>query len=91
MLYVSSRELNPKKLPEKRSVLYVFLLNHKETQCLTLSHCLGHKIIPVALKVYSFQVGTKVDDYWEPGKALLQDPAKFLESLFKFDKASLQI
>ena len=33
-----------------------------------------------------FQVGTKVDDYWEPGKALLQDPAKFLESLFKFDK-----
>ena len=29
-----------------------------------------------------FQVGTKVDDYWEPGKALLQDPAKFLESLF---------
>ena len=32
------------------------------------------------------QVGTKVDDYWEPGKALLQDPAKFLEGLFKFDK-----
>ena len=30
-----------------------------------------------------FQVGTKVDDYWEPGKALLQDPAKFLESLFQ--------
>lgn len=30
--------------------------------------------------------GTKVDDYWEPGKALLQDPRKFLDSLFKFDK-----
>lgn len=30
--------------------------------------------------------GTKVDDYWEPGKGLLQDPAKFLESLFKYDK-----
>uniref|UniRef100_A0A8B9L8A4 Dynein, axonemal, heavy chain 1 n=1 Tax=Astyanax mexicanus TaxID=7994 RepID=A0A8B9L8A4_ASTMX len=30
--------------------------------------------------------GTKVDDYWEPGKGLLQDPGKFLESLFKFDK-----
>ena len=35
------------------------------------------------------QVGTKVDDYWEPGKALLQDPGKFLESLFKFDKVKL--
>ena len=32
------------------------------------------------------QVGTKVDDYWEPGKALLQDPGRFLESLFKYDK-----
>lgn len=30
--------------------------------------------------------GTKVDDYWEPGKGLLQDPGKFLESLFKYDK-----
>ena len=35
------------------------------------------------------QVGTKVDDYWEPGKALLQDPGKFLESLFKFDKVKI--
>lgn len=34
----------------------------------------------------SAQVGTKVDDYWEPGKALLQDPGKFLEGLFKYDK-----
>ncbi|XP_029908318.1 dynein heavy chain 1, axonemal [Myripristis murdjan] len=33
--------------------------------------------------------GTKVDDYWEPGKGLLQDPAKFLESLFKFDKDNI--
>lgn len=32
--------------------------------------------------------GEKVDDYWEPGKALLQDPTKFLESLFKYDKVS---
>lgn len=30
-----------------------------------------------------------MDDYWEPGKALLQDPGKFLESLFKFDKVKL--
>ena len=32
--------------------------------------------------------GVKVDDYWEVGKALLQDPAKFLDSLFKYDKVS---
>lgn len=32
--------------------------------------------------------GVKVDDYWEPGKALLQDPGKFLDSLFTFDKVS---
>lgn len=30
--------------------------------------------------------GTKIDDYWEPGKGLLQDPGKFIESLFKYDK-----
>ncbi|XP_067444208.1 dynein axonemal heavy chain 1 isoform X2 [Thunnus thynnus] len=33
--------------------------------------------------------GTKVDDYWEPGKGLLQDPGKFLESLFKYDKDNI--
>ncbi|XP_052808511.1 dynein axonemal heavy chain 1-like isoform X3 [Mya arenaria] len=33
--------------------------------------------------------GTKVDDYWEPGKALLSDPGKFLEGLFKFDKDNI--
>uniref|UniRef100_G1R661 Dynein axonemal heavy chain 1 n=1 Tax=Nomascus leucogenys TaxID=61853 RepID=G1R661_NOMLE len=33
--------------------------------------------------------GTKVDDYWEPGKGLLQDPGRFLESLFKFDKDNI--
>ena len=31
----------------------------------------------------------KIDDYWEPGKALLTDPAKFLESLFKYDKENI--
>jgi len=36
-----------------------------------------------------FQPGTKIDDYWEPGKAILQDPGKFLESLFKFDKDNI--
>lgn len=27
-------------------------------------------------KVPGEKMGTKVDDYWEPGKALLQDPGK---------------
>ena len=40
-------------------------------------------------KVAGEKIGTKVDDYWEPGKALLQDPTKFLESLFKYDKVSV--
>ncbi len=30
-----------------------------------------------------------MDDYWEPGKGLLQDPARFLESLFKYDKDNI--
>ncbi|XP_071059360.1 dynein axonemal heavy chain 1-like [Pseudochaenichthys georgianus] len=33
--------------------------------------------------------GTKVDDYWEVGKGQLQDPGKFLESLFNFDKENI--
>ncbi|XP_060604387.1 dynein axonemal heavy chain 1-like isoform X2 [Ruditapes philippinarum] len=33
--------------------------------------------------------GSKIDDYWEPGKALLADPGRFLESLFKFDKDNI--
>lgn len=39
-------------------------------------------------KVPGEKPGSKVDDYWEPGKGLLQDPGRFLESLFKFDKVS---
>ena len=35
------------------------------------------------------RLGHKIDDYWEPGKALLQDPTKFLESLFKYDKDNI--
>ena len=42
-------------------------------------------------KVAGEKIGTKVDDYWEPGKALLQDPTKFLESLFKYDKVCMYI
>ena len=33
--------------------------------------------------------GVKVDDYWDVGKALLVDPAKFLDGLFKFNKDSI--
>nr|XP_023655546.1 dynein heavy chain 1, axonemal [Paramormyrops kingsleyae] len=40
-------------------------------------------------KVQGEKPGTKVDDYWEPGKGLLQDPGKFLEGLFKFDKDNI--
>ncbi|XP_067907506.1 dynein axonemal heavy chain 1 [Heterodontus francisci] len=40
-------------------------------------------------KVAGEKPGTKMDDYWEPGKGLLQDPAKFLESLFKYDKDNI--
>jgi hypothetical protein len=40
-------------------------------------------------KVPGEKPGSKVDDYWEPGKGLLQDPGRFLEGLFKFDKVSV--
>ncbi|EHB12979.1 Dynein heavy chain 1, axonemal [Heterocephalus glaber] len=40
-------------------------------------------------KVAGDKPGSKVDDYWEPGKGLLQDPGRFLESLFKFDKDNI--
>ncbi|XP_058931925.1 dynein axonemal heavy chain 1 [Kogia breviceps] len=40
-------------------------------------------------KVAGEKPGSKVDDYWEPGKGLLQDPGRFLESLFKFDKDNI--
>ncbi|XP_071830856.1 dynein axonemal heavy chain 1-like isoform X2 [Apostichopus japonicus] len=42
-----------------------------------------------AKKVAGDKPGVKVDDYWEPGKALLQDPGKFLDSLFTFDKDNI--
>ncbi|KAG8128294.1 hypothetical protein E2320_015160, partial [Naja naja] len=40
-------------------------------------------------KIAGEKPGTKIDDYWEPGKGLLQDPGKFLESLFKYDKDNI--
>ncbi|XP_056381079.1 dynein axonemal heavy chain 1 isoform X2 [Hyla sarda] len=40
-------------------------------------------------KVAGEKPGSKIDDYWEPGKGILQDPGKFLEGLFKFDKENI--
>ncbi|NXE09964.1 DYH1 protein, partial [Lophotis ruficrista] len=40
-------------------------------------------------KVAGEKLGSKVDDYWEPGRGLLQDPGKFLDSLFKYDKDNI--
>jgi len=40
-------------------------------------------------KVAGEKVGTKVDDYWEAGRTLLQDPGKFLDLLFQYDKENI--
>ncbi|XP_010014835.1 PREDICTED: dynein heavy chain 1, axonemal, partial [Nestor notabilis] len=40
-------------------------------------------------KVAGEKLGSKVDDYWEPGRGLLQDPGKFLDNLFKYDKDNI--
>ncbi|KAM3174254.1 hypothetical protein ACTXT7_010920 [Hymenolepis weldensis] len=40
-------------------------------------------------KVAGDKPGLKIDDYWEPGKALLQDPGKFLESLLNYDRDNI--
>ena len=40
-------------------------------------------------KVAGEKLGTKVDDYWEPGKSLLQDPRRLLDSMFKYDKDNI--
>ncbi|EFJ44216.1 dynein heavy chain 2 [Volvox carteri f. nagariensis] len=34
-------------------------------------------------------VGKKIPDYWEPAKKLLNDPTKFLENLFSYDKDNI--
>ncbi|XP_026131005.1 dynein heavy chain 1, axonemal isoform X1 [Carassius auratus] len=40
-------------------------------------------------KVAGEKLGEKVDDYWDAGKSILQDPGKFLDSLFKYDKENI--
>lgn len=49
--------------------------------------CIMKNIAPK--KVAGDKPGVKVDDYWEPGKALLQDPGKFLDSLLNFDRDNI--
>ncbi|KAI8999183.1 dynein heavy chain and region D6 of dynein motor-domain-containing protein [Gaertneriomyces semiglobifer] len=49
--------------------------------------CLMKNIKPK--KVDGDKLGKKVDDYWEPGKALLADPQKFLDSLINFEKDNI--
>ncbi|CAH8652543.1 unnamed protein product [Schistosoma rodhaini] len=40
-------------------------------------------------KVAGDKPGVKIDDYWEPGKIMLQDPGKFLDSLMNYDKENI--
>ena len=49
--------------------------------------CIMKEIKPK--KVPGEKPGTKIDDYWDVGKAMLHDPPKFLESLFKYDRDNI--
>jgi dynein heavy chain len=49
--------------------------------------CIMKKIPPK--KVAGDKPGTKVDDYTEPARGLLNDPGKFLEGLFTYDKENI--
>jgi dynein heavy chain len=49
--------------------------------------CIMKEIKP--RKVAGEKLGTKVDDYWDNGKAMLQDPPKFLKSLFDYDRDNI--
>ncbi|KAJ3087451.1 Dynein heavy chain 1, axonemal [Quaeritorhiza haematococci] len=40
-------------------------------------------------KIDGDKPGKKIEDYWEPGRALLADPQKFLDSLLNFDKDNI--
>ena len=49
--------------------------------------CIMKEIKPK--KVAGERPGEKKDDYWDVGKAMLHDPPKFLESLFKYDRDNI--
>ena len=40
-------------------------------------------------KIDGDKMGKKIDDYWEPGKQLLNDPTKFIDSLMNYDKDNI--
>ena len=56
------------------------------TLCIHNARCTRHM---TPQSVLSLPLPPQVDDYWEPGKATLQDPAKFLQSLFDYDKDNI--
>ena len=35
------------------------------------------------------KVGSKIDDYWEPGKIILADPTKFIQNMLTFDRDNI--
>lgn len=49
--------------------------------------CIMKEIKPK--KIAGDKPGVKIDDYWEVGKAALQDPQKFLDSLYKYDRDNI--
>lgn len=49
--------------------------------------CIMKKIQPK--KIAGDKPGSKVDDYTEPARNILSDPAKFLEGLFTYDKENI--
>ena len=49
--------------------------------------CIMREVKPK--RVAGDKPGVKIDDYWDVGKALLHDPPKFLESLFKYDRENI--
>ena len=51
--------------------------------------CILQKVKPVR-KDDPDKLGAKINDYWEPGKKLLNDPQAFLNSLFAFDKENME-
>ena len=50
--------------------------------------CIMQEVKPAKV-AHPTKPGVKVDDYWEPGRGLLANPDKFLQSLFKFDKDNI--
>ena len=41
-------------------------------------------------KIAGEKPGQKIDDYWDVGKQMIQEPQKFLDSLFAYDKVRVR-